>query len=99
MKAIIVCIYVLTYFPTIFWSLDEVVGDLRIHVRASVRTCVRTYATLLLENRSLLFSETLQLFRACKREKNVSQGGHFSGKPGKHLEFQNDTGKPGKPGK
>ena len=42
-----------------FWSLDEVVGDLRIHV------------TLLLENRSLLFSETLQLVRACKREKNV----------------------------
>ena len=46
-----------------FWSLDEVVGDLRIHVRASI--------TLLLENRSLLFSETLQLVRACKREKNV----------------------------
>ena len=36
-------------------------------VRASVRTCV----TRLLENRSLLFSETLQLVRACKREKNV----------------------------
>ena len=25
-----------------FWSLDEVVGDLRIHVRACVRTYVRT---------------------------------------------------------
>ena len=50
-----------------FWSLDEVVGDLRIHVRASVRPCV----TLLLENRLLLFSETLQLVRACKCEKNV----------------------------
>ena len=50
-----------------FWSLNEVVGDLRIHVRASVRTSV----TLLLENRSLLFSENLQLARACKREKNV----------------------------
>ena len=24
-----------------FWSLDEVVGDLRIHVRAYVRTYVR----------------------------------------------------------
>ena len=50
----------------IFWSLDEVVGDLRIHVRPSVRPSVRTYVTLLLENRSLLFSETLQLVRACK---------------------------------
>ena len=50
-----------------FWSLDEVVGDLRIRVRASI--C--PYVTLLLENRSLLFSETLQLVRACKCEKNV----------------------------
>ena len=58
----------------IFWSLDEVVGDLRIHVRPSVRAYVCMYVcmyvTLLLENRSLLFSETLQLFRACKRDKN-----------------------------
>ena len=55
----------------VFWSLDEVVGDLRIHVRPSVCAYVRTYVTLLLENRSLLFSETLQLVRACKCEKNV----------------------------
>ena len=48
-----------------FWSLDEVVGDLRIHGRPSV--CM--YVTLLLENRALLFSETLQLVRACKWEK------------------------------
>ena len=52
-----------------FWSLDEVVGDLRIHVRPSVRTSVRPSVTLLLENRSLLFSETLQLVTACKPEK------------------------------
>ena len=31
---------------------------------------VRTYVTLFLGNRSLLFSETLQLVRACKRKKN-----------------------------
>ena len=54
-----------------FWSLDEVVGDLRNHVRPYVRPYVRTSVTLLLENRSLLFSETLQLVRACKCEKNV----------------------------
>ena len=52
-----------------FWSLDEVVGDLRIQVRASGRASVRAYVTLLLENHSLLFSETLQLVRACKHEK------------------------------
>ena len=51
-------------------SLDEVFGDLRILVRACVRMYVCTYVTLLLENRSLLFSETLQLVRACKCEKN-----------------------------
>ena len=39
--------------------------------RPYVRPCVRPYVTLLLENRSLLFSETLQLVRACKCEKNV----------------------------
>ena len=36
----------------------------------SVRASVRPSDTLLLENRSLLFSETLQLVRACKCEKN-----------------------------
>ena len=39
--------------------------------RPYVRPSVRMYVTLLLENRSLLFSETLQLVRACKWEKNV----------------------------
>ena len=39
--------------------------------RPSVRACVRKCVTRLLENRSLLFSETLQLVRAFKREKNV----------------------------
>ena len=39
--------------------------------RPCVRPSVRTYVTLLLENCSLLFSETLQLVRACKCEKNV----------------------------
>ena len=48
----------------IFWSLNEVVWDLSNHVRPSV--------TQSLENRSLLFSEILQLVRACKRDKNVS---------------------------
>ena len=37
----------------IFWSLDEVVGDLRIHIRPYVRP----YVTRLLENRSLLFGK------------------------------------------
>ena len=41
--------------------------DSRPYVRPSVRPCV----TLLLENRSLLFSKTLQSVRACKCEKNV----------------------------
>ena len=50
-----------------FQSLDEVVGDLRIRVRPYVRLSF----TRLLENRPLLFSETLQLVRACKREKNI----------------------------
>ena len=36
-----------------------------------MRTYVRPDVTLLLENRSLLFSETLHLVRACKCEKNV----------------------------
>ena len=50
-----------------FWSHGEVVGDLR----SCVCLYVRTSARLILGNRSLLFSETLQLVRACKREKNV----------------------------
>ena len=50
-----------------FWSLDEVVGDLRSHVCPYVRMCV----TRFLGNLSLLFSETLQLVRACKCEKKV----------------------------
>ena len=37
-----------------------------------MRSYVRTSVTLFLGNRSLLFSETLQLVRACKCEKNVS---------------------------
>ena len=41
--------------------------DLRSHVCPFVRSSV----TLFLGNRSLLFSETLQLVRACKQEKNV----------------------------
>ena len=43
----------------------------------SVRTYVRMYVTRLLENRSLLFSETLQFVRACKREKNVPSNFFF----------------------
>ena len=39
--------------------------------RLSVRTSVCPSAALFLGNRSLLFSETLLLVRACKREKNV----------------------------
>ena len=51
-----------------FWSLgDQPKRDLRNHVRPFVRPLV----TQFLENRSLLFSETLQLVRACKRDKNV----------------------------
>ena len=56
-----------------FWSLDqrsfETLGVL--FVRASVRMFVRSFATLFLGNRSLLFSETLQLVKACRREKNA----------------------------
>ena len=37
-----------------------------------VHPCVRASVTLFLGNRSLLFSETLQLVRACRCEKNVS---------------------------
>ena len=44
-----------------FWSLDEVVGDLRSHVCPYICTFVRTCVILFLGNRSLLFSETLQL--------------------------------------
>ena len=51
----------------IFWSLDEVVWDLRNHVRPFV--CQS--GTQFLENCSLLFSETLQIVRACKFDKNV----------------------------
>ena len=46
------------------WSLRP--QESRSFVRTSVRSCV----TLFLGNRSLLFYETLQLARACKREKN-----------------------------
>ena len=38
---------------------------------AAVRASVRLYVTLFHGNRSLLFSETLQLVRACRCEKNV----------------------------
>ena len=54
----------------IFWSLDQLVVET--FGVASVRACVRTSATLFLGNRSLLFSETLQLVRACKRKKHVT---------------------------
>ena len=40
---------------------------------ASVHASVRSYVTLFLGNLSLLFSETLQLVRACRCEKNVLQ--------------------------
>ena len=56
---------ILPILPVSFWSLDEVVGDLRIHVRPSVRSFVMR----LRENRSLLFSETLQLGRTRIGEK------------------------------
>ena len=45
--------------------------DSRPSVRPCVRTYVRTYVTRLLENCSLLFSETLQLVRTSKCDKNV----------------------------
>ena len=59
-----------------FWSLGvQPKRDLRNHVRSFVRPfvrpSVRPFVTQFLENRSLLFSETLQLVRACKRDKNV----------------------------
>ena len=54
----------------LFWSLDEVVGDLRIHVRASVRSYVHP-SRCCSKTVHYFFSETLQLVRACKREKNV----------------------------
>ena len=38
-----------------FWSLDEVVGDLRSRVRTCVRTYVLPCVTRLLENRSYFF--------------------------------------------
>ena len=44
---------------------------MRPRVRPCVHTSVRTSVTLLLENRSLLFSETLQLIRAFNSEENV----------------------------
>ena len=53
----------------IYWSLNEVVWDLRNHVRPSV--------TQFFKNRSLLFFEILQLVRACKRDKNVSSKRFF----------------------
>ena len=40
-------------------------------VRPYVRSFVRSLVTRFLGNHSLLFSETLQLVRACKCEKNV----------------------------
>ena len=56
-----------------FWSLDQLVVETLgvASVRTSVSSYVCTCATLFLGNRSLLFSETLQLVRACRCEKNV----------------------------
>ena len=51
-----------------FWSLDEVVGDLWNHVCLSIRPPITQFLII----RSLLFSETLQLVRACKSDKNVT---------------------------
>ena len=55
-----------------FWSLDQLVVETLgvAFVRPYVRPFARTYATLFLGNRSLLFSETVQLVRACRCEKN-----------------------------
>ena len=52
-----------------FWALDQ----RSFETLGVVFICpsVHTYVTLFLGNRSLLFSETLQLVRACKHEKNV----------------------------
>ena len=47
--------------------------DLRSHVCPFVRPYARACATLFLGNCSLLFYETLQLVRACKREKKCSK--------------------------
>ena len=44
------------------WSLEEVVADLRIHVRPSVRASVRWYVRRFLENRSLLFLKLSSFF-------------------------------------
>ena len=57
----------------VFWSLDQLVVETLgvAFVRPFVRSSVIPYATLFLGNRSLFFSETLQLVRACQREKNV----------------------------
>ena len=64
----ILALFLLLWVPSsTFWSLDEVVGDLRSHVCPYVRP----YVTRFLGNRSLLFSKTLQLVRGCKCEKNV----------------------------
>ena len=40
-------------------------------VRTYVRPFIRSFVSLFLGNRSLLFSETLQFVRACRCEKNV----------------------------
>ena len=55
------------FSPNSFWSLDEVVGDLRIHVRPYVCASV---CHAVARKPFITFSETLQLVRACKREKN-----------------------------
>ena len=56
------CNYITWNLFITFWSLEEVVGDLRNHVRSSVQHFFK--------NRPLLFSETFQLVRACKRDQN-----------------------------
>ena len=54
------------------WSLETLgVTSVRSSVRTFVRSYVRTSVTRFLGNRSLLFSETLQLVRAFRCEKNV----------------------------
>ena len=59
---VIFCLKSEIYIACGFWSLDEVVGDLRNHVRPSVCPSRKPFLT---------FSENLQLVRACKHEKNV----------------------------
>jgi hypothetical protein len=44
---------------------------IRKNLEFSPRSSIRSLVTDFLENRSLLFSETLQLVRAYKRDKNV----------------------------